>query len=173
MKEVTDQNFGVIIAFWLPGFLLLWGLSYSSPEISAWLAKSSAGDAPTVGGFLYASLASLALGLLISAIRWAIVEQFLYRATGLRHADIDDTKLKNKDTLAAFQAAIQNHFRYYQYYSNTFVAIVSALLFNLAFAKEKVPWWAVMLVIVIAVILIFASRSEPRSFNERAGEITR
>jgi hypothetical protein len=29
MKDVTDKNFGVIIAFLLPGFLLLWGLTYS------------------------------------------------------------------------------------------------------------------------------------------------
>jgi hypothetical protein len=51
MKDVNEKNFGVIIAFWLPGFLFLWGLSYSWPEVATWLAKSGSGDAPTVGDF--------------------------------------------------------------------------------------------------------------------------
>ena len=32
MKDITDKNFGVIIAFLLPGFLFLWGLSFSVDE---------------------------------------------------------------------------------------------------------------------------------------------
>ena len=26
VKDITDKNFGVVIAFWLPGVILLWGL---------------------------------------------------------------------------------------------------------------------------------------------------
>src|SRR5438093_13534169 len=95
MKDVTEKNFGVVIAFWLPGFLLLWGLSYSWPEIATWLAKSSTNDAPTVGGFLYATLASLAGGLLINAVRWAIVQAILlYGPTGLSRPNINYGKLQ-------------------------------------------------------------------------------
>ena len=71
MKEINDKNFGLIIAFLLPGFLLLWLLSLSdigNAEIGAWLKRFSD---PSVSGFLYVALASLALGLIISAIRWA------------------------------------------------------------------------------------------------------
>src|SRR5438045_3076559 len=96
MKDVTEKNFGVIIAFWLPGFLFLWGLSYASPEVATWLAKSS-GSEPTVGGFLYATLASLAVGLLINAVRWLIVQEILiYRITCLRRVNINFGKLKEK-----------------------------------------------------------------------------
>jgi hypothetical protein len=77
MKDVTGKNFGVIIAFLLPGFVLLWGLSYSSKPIADWLARSSGSDAATIGGFLYSTLASLALGLLVSATRWLLVDHFL------------------------------------------------------------------------------------------------
>src|ERR1700730_3466555 len=108
MKDVTEKNFGVIIAFLVPGFLLLWGLSYSSPEIDGWLAKSNAANAPTIGGFLYATLTSLALGLLISAFRYLIIDGFLHRVTGL-NPEFDFTKLKDKDALAMFQAAVENH----------------------------------------------------------------
>jgi hypothetical protein len=62
MKDITDKTFGVIIAFWLPGFLLLWGLSYSSRDIAFWLNKSGGADAPTAGNFLYVTLASLLSG---------------------------------------------------------------------------------------------------------------
>jgi hypothetical protein len=59
MKEVTDKNFGVIIAFWLPGVILLLGLTYSYPELSAWLTKASGSEAATIGGFLYVTLACI------------------------------------------------------------------------------------------------------------------
>jgi hypothetical protein len=39
MKDINDKNFGVIIAFWLPGFVLLWGLSHSLPDIAVLLSK--------------------------------------------------------------------------------------------------------------------------------------
>jgi hypothetical protein len=32
-SDVIDKNFGVVIAFWLPGFLLLWGLTYSFTDL--------------------------------------------------------------------------------------------------------------------------------------------
>ena len=94
MKEITDKNFGVIIAFWLPGFILLWGLSFSSAEIAGWLKNS---NNPSVGGFLYATLASLALGLLISAVRWLIVDHFLIYITGVPRLDFDFSKLRDKE----------------------------------------------------------------------------
>lgn len=121
MKEVTDKNFGVIIAFWLPGFVLLWGLSISNTEVAQWLRACTT---PSVGGFLYASLASLALGLLISAVRWLVVDWFLSRVTTL--PEIDFSKLNNKETFAVFLGIVENHYRYYQYYSNTFVAVIVA-----------------------------------------------
>jgi hypothetical protein len=173
MKDVTEKNFGVIIAFWLPGFLLLWGLSYSWPEVATWLAKSSASDAPTVGGFLYATLASLAVGLVINAVRWAIVDHFLYWITRLRPGNINYGKLTDKDTLAAFQGAIENNYRYYQYYSNAFVAIVGALAFYVAYAPNRPSRLALAIAIGVALVLLSASRNELNKFNQRAEDITR
>jgi hypothetical protein len=97
MKDITEKNFGVIIAFWLPGFLFLWGLSYSWPLVATWLAKSNDTNAPTIGGFLYATLASLAVGLLINAVRWALVQEVLFHGiTRLHRAAINYENLKTK-----------------------------------------------------------------------------
>jgi hypothetical protein len=126
MKEITDKNFGLIIAFLLPGFLLLWMLSLSHfGNAEVWL--KSFGD-PSVSGFLYVTLASLALGLIISAVRWAVIDQILRRYYFLRHRKhlpkIDFSKLSDPNKFAVFQGANENHYRYYQYYSNTLAAIV-------------------------------------------------
>ena len=172
MKDVTEKNFGVIIAFWLPGFLFLWGLSYSWPQVATWLAKSSASDAPTVGGFLYATLASLAVGLLINAVRWAIVQEvLLYGITRLRRPNVNYGNLTKEGVLSAFQGAIEGNYRYYQYYANAFVALVAA--FGAYVAHNEPSWWAWSLVIVVALILLVASRNELNKFNERAEVITK
>ena len=64
MKEVSPGNFGLLIAFLLPGFIVLWGLSYFSATVRLWLAGS--GQSPTVGGFMFVTLASVAAGVTVS-----------------------------------------------------------------------------------------------------------
>ncbi len=172
MKDVTEKNFGVIIAFLIPGFLLLWGLSYSRTDLASWLVNMSNKDAPLIGSFLYATMASLALGLLTSAIRTAVFDEFLYRITRLKPPNINSAKLKNKETLEGFNAAIENHYRYYQYYANSLIAIAIAAVYYLA-TKGPPSTIITILVIIIIVILGWVSREELRSFNERAEEITR
>ena len=62
VKDVTTNNFGLLIAFVLPGFVLLWGMAPYSSTISEWLGQATS-NAPTVGGFLYVTLASVGLGV--------------------------------------------------------------------------------------------------------------
>jgi hypothetical protein len=92
MKDVTDKNFGVVIAFLLFGFLFLWGISFSNDEIASWLVKASSKDAPLIGSFLYATIASLALGLLIDAVRAVVVEETFYRLFRLGKPEINSSK---------------------------------------------------------------------------------
>lgn len=173
MKNITEKHFGVIIAFLLPGFLFLWGLSYSSPQVATWLATSSGSNAPTVGGFLYATLASLAAGLIINAIRWAIVQELLlYGVTRLPRPIINYEKLTNKDVLAAFEGAIEGNYRYYQYYSNAFAAVVGAIAFYLWRGVGHHSWLVWAALVIVLVILFFASRNELKVFNQRGQAIT-
>ena len=113
---MNEKNFGVIIAFLLPGFLFLWGLSFSYDEVTNWLATSSDSASPAIGGFLYSTLASLALGLLISAVRWLIIDHLLW-LIGIRDPGINFKNLSNKDKYSAFLGVVENHYRYYQYLS--------------------------------------------------------
>jgi hypothetical protein len=169
MKDVTDKNFGVIIAFWLPGFILLWGLSYSSPVVALWLAKSNTSDAPSIGGFLNATVASLALGMVISAIRWIVVDSILHRTTTL--PDINFSSFTNKDTFAVFQGIVENHYRYYQYYSNTLIAFILSFLVYVANGPERPSLVAWLVLLAIIIVLFFASRDSLRKYHIRAAAI--
>jgi hypothetical protein len=175
MKEVTDKNFGVLIAFWIPGALLLWGLSFSVSDLGLWIKSSESGEG-TIGNFLFASLASLGTGLMISAIRWASVDQFFERSGVLKRPPLDLSALTDKDVLAAFNGAVENHYRYYQYYSNAFVAVAVAFTAYVLSVLKNDVWrsWLivhVVLVVLIELILLFASRDSLSKYYMAATQI--
>ena len=122
MNELSGKNFGLVIAYLLPGFVTLWGVSYFSPTVDSWIVTSQQG-APTVAGFLYVTLASLAAGLTISAVRWAMVDT-LHHATGIDPPAWDFARLDER--LKGFLALVENQYRYYQFYSNMFIAVAFA-----------------------------------------------
>src|SRR5207245_11395417 len=75
--------------------------------------------APRIGGFLYLTVASLAAGMAVSAVRWALVDT-LHSYTGLPMPALDFSKLG--ENVEAFDLLIEIHYRHYQYYSNMVVA---------------------------------------------------
>lgn len=149
----------------------MWGLAYSFPDIWTWLVKSSGGEALSIGGFLYATLASLALGLVISAVRWMIIDTFLHRVTGPARPTLDFGKLKDKDAFAAFQGVVENHYRYYQYYSNTFVSVSAASIVYLSFGQVPRSWFVWATIIFACLALLLASRDCLSKYYSRAEQI--
>lgn len=109
----------MLIAYVLPGFVMLWGASLISPAVAVWLVGSTAGG-PNVGGFLYVSIGSVAAGMTVSAVRWAAVD-WLHAVSGVRRPEWDDSRLNER--LPAFEALVENHYRYYQFYANMLVAL--------------------------------------------------
>jgi hypothetical protein len=171
MKDITGKNFGVVIAFLLPGFLLLYGISLSFEDVATWLVTTEASDnTVTVGGFLYASLASLSLGLMISAVRWLIVDHAL-RLTGIRDPGIKFENLKDKDKYAAFIGAVENHYRYYQYYSNTLVAVIFAFVIYLLEGPRTPSLISWIGIIFISVTLFLGARDSLKKYYERSNAV--
>jgi len=166
MGELTEKNFGLVIAYLLPGFVTLWGLSHFSPTIQTWLTSSQSG-APSMGGFLYVTLGSLALGLTVSAVRWMLIDT-LHHATGVEPSTWEFANLD--DRLQGFVTLVEFHYRYYQFYANMFVA--AALAFtayvistNLALCP---PSKTILTFIALEVVLFAGSRDTLRKYYRRA-----
>lgn len=118
MADLTSKNFGLMIAYVIPGLIVLWGISFFSPELRELLLAVSP-DSPTIGGFLYITLAAVAAGVTVSAVRWALLDT-LHHLTGLPAPAWDFSELPQK--LPAFEAVAEDHYRYYQFYANSCVA---------------------------------------------------
>lgn len=122
MTNVTNANFGPLIAYLVPGATVLLGLSQFSPTLRAWFAATPT-DAPTIGGFLYLTITSLAVGMTVSAVRWAVIDT-LHALLGLRLPTLNFAKLG--ENVEAFNLLIEIHYRHYLCYSNMFVATAIA-----------------------------------------------
>jgi hypothetical protein len=134
MKEVNGENFELVIAYLLPGFVALWGVSYFSATVRSWIAAVP-GEAAAVGGFLYVTIGSLAAGLVVNTIRWAVVDSVHHR-TGIAQPNWDFAALQKSAT--AFELLIAHHYRHYQFHANSFVAVALAFgAYWLASASER------------------------------------
>ncbi|MCH7725100.1 MAG: hypothetical protein IH991_01270 [Planctomycetes bacterium] len=111
-------------------------------------------DVPTVGGFLYVTLASLAAGLTVSTVRWAVVDSIHHR-TGIRKPNWDYSNLEQN--IGAYDVLVEHKYRYYQAYSNMLVSLV-ALLFARRYAAGfwTSPFGGFDVGVVVLVLIFFA-----------------
>ena len=169
MQQSPPFNFGVVVAYLVPGFVVLWGASYLSPIMRTWLATPP-DNLPTVGGLLYVTVASLAAGMTVSAIRWAVFDT-LHHRTGVVPPRWDFATLPEK--LDAYQALIEIHYRYYQLHSHLLLAL--AFVYGARFFAT--PWRAYRVgavdlgFVIVGVVLFFAARDALSKYYGRAGEL--
>lgn len=166
VQTITRDNFGPLIAYILPGFIALVGVSFFSPTVASWLAASPL-FAPTVGGFLYLTLGSTAAGLIVSAVRWALVDT-IYHRTGIPEPEWRFNALP--DRLDAFLAIVDNHYRYFQFYANMLVAMSFAYAARLIVSGGHSPWFHAAFA-VVWIILLAGSRDALRKYYARGASI--
>ena len=154
---LKSDTFGLLIAFLLPGSICLSGLALTWPDFGEWLISFSKSTSPTVGGFLFATLASLALGLLISAIRWALLDKPL-GWWSVTSPDIDYSQLSNPDKLAAFQAVVEAHYRFYQYYGNALISILVTTPIYYIYSESEISKIAWFIIVIICSFLLLGAR---------------
>lgn len=163
MTELSARNFGLVIAFFIPGFVALWGLAEVCEPVRVWLLGGGT-SGPTLGGVAYVAAASLTLGMTVSAIRWALFDQ-LHHRTGVNPPRLDFAKLPER--LDAFYALVENHYRYYQFYANMAVATAFALCLTIA-VGERWPAWASVAVLGVESVFFAGSRDALRKYYERS-----
>lgn len=168
LQSVSKDTFGPLIAYLLPGATLLLGLSQSSPALRSWFAFGST-DAPTIGGFLYLTVASLGAGMAVSATRWLLIDS-LHRWTGIPPPKLDFAKLgKNVD---AFAILIEIHYHFYQHHANMLVAIAAAYLcFRLGPGINAATFWTDAGVTFVEIVFFVTSRDNLRKYYERSRQL--
>jgi hypothetical protein len=166
MRPVTHQNLGVVLAYLVPGFLLLWSLSLYLPSVQGWLGAPAA-TAPSVGGFLYVTLMSLGLGVLANMLRALLLDP-LHQRTGIAKRSWSYAALQ--ENIAAVEFMIVHQFTYYQFCGNLLIA---ALLSYFAFELHGPGWsaWLFIFVVALEAVLWFGSRATLRTYYRRLEEI--
>ncbi len=122
MQSVSNTTFGPLVAYLVPGATVLLGLAPFSPTLRSWFGAAQSG-APSLGGFLYLTVVSLAAGMTVNAVRWALVDT-LHAHTGLRPPRLNFSRLANR--VDAFALLIDIHYKHYQFYANMLVALAAA-----------------------------------------------
>jgi len=164
MKETSTWQFGLIVAYLLPGFIVLAGIAPLSPAVAQLLGpitQSDFGLAPTV----YAVLAALTLGMIVSCFRWMLIDRIHY-LTGIIRPIWDDSHLQ--DRLGAFTYLVEVHYHFYQFYANTIIATVFAYSVNRLLKTSPLLGIGTDLGVVIICAVLFAGSRDALS-NYYAG----
>jgi hypothetical protein len=159
-KETAPGHFGLLIVYVIPGFTALQGLPSASTPLLAKELLGSGSDA-SLAGFLYGTVAAITAGLIVSAVRWLVLDT-LHHRTGLRRPPLDFASLdRNVD---AFEFLVQNHYWFYQFYANMVVALAWACA--TAGDQRRARGWVYGL---LMGLFFLASRDALARYYERAG----
>lgn len=168
-RERSLHDFGLLIAYLLPGFTVLWGVSPFVPSIE-YLIFPIAPDGPTLGGFLLGTIAALAVGLFISTVRWAVIDT-LHHHTGIPAPSWNFASLQHN--IAAFSVLIDIHYRYYQFYAGMVVSLLCVLLMR---RFDQTPGWFqwtwMDVGIIVAIVLFYmGSRDTLKKYFMRTEQL--
>lgn len=167
MQTVSNDTFGPMIAYLVPGATALTGLSPFLPVVQTWLEGTST-TAPTIGGLLYLSLSSFGVGMTVSAVRWATVDS-LHSWLGIKPPKLDFANLPGH--VEELRLLIEIHYRHYQFYANMLVSIViaySGYRIHVGFAGWGL---ADLAIVTLAPIFYLTSRDTLRKYYGRTEQL--
>lgn len=168
MHSVSNTNFGPLVAYLVPGATALLGFSPFSQTLRSWFAKAPDGT-PTIGGFLYLTVASLAAGMTVNAVRWALIDT-VHARTGLSPPRLHFSRLA--DRVEAFALLIEIHYHHYQFHANMAVALAAAYVGYRASLGGILPLALPDLAfVVLEAIFIATSRDTLRKYYTRTGQL--
>src|ERR1051325_8099530 len=166
--NTSSNQFGLVVAYLLPGFVGLIGVAPFLPTIMVWLRPADYATA-SLGPPVYAVLAATTIGMVVSCFRWLIIDH-VHSVTGLVPPTWDDSELEQH--LDAFNYLVESHYRYYQFVGNTLIALAAMYAINRWFgtspALGRVTDFAV---VILCATLFAASRDSLRKYYARTGRL--
>jgi hypothetical protein len=174
LKELSATSFGYIIGFLLPGLFGLYALGLWLSDVQT-LLKPALSTQATVGPSFFLLLSALTMGLLLSAVRFFCFEKLLCRAHKFDKEIFK--KLGTGEKLTAFNAVVEQHYRYHQFYGGCAIAAL------IAFPRWLQSVWStisslhgVMLVggfLLLEILMIITARDSFTRYIERGNNIVR
>lgn len=158
-----NRQFGLVIAYLLPGFIALMGVSRVMPVVAGWLR---ADQSASLGAPLYALLAATAAGMIVSCFRWLLVDQ-LHALMGITAPHFNAQALQEHPT--AFNYLVESHYRYYQFYANTLIAVTWTFAVQWTERSPSSPVSIGMLLgsFILCVTLFAGSRDALTKYRDR------
>ena len=166
VRDLNGSNFAIAIAYLVPGFMVLVGLGWHSPVIAGWLGAAPT-DSPTVSGFLFVTIASIAAGMVTNAVRWVCLD-WSFSLSGVPERNWNYARLQ--ECFEAYQFLVTNQFRYYQSFGNLLVAIV-ILSFCSWFGGRQASATEIVGTVALEGILWWAARDALTNYVTRGGEL--
>ena len=160
--EKLGLNFGLVIAYLIPGFLGLYALSERVVAIKNLLGGDN--KIPEKAAIVPLLVLALAIGMIINSLGWGLIRPLIALSGVRRPEKLDYTKLTASD-IKVYNVIVEDNFRYHQFYSNMLVAVL--LLAPL--------WWVrpfganvvrnVSFLIVVVVMFMAARDSLKRAYT--------
>jgi hypothetical protein len=162
-----NRHFGLIIAYLLPGFVALAGVAPLAPTVSAWLKPNDGGLG--IGPPVYALMAAMAAGMIVSCFRWLLIDQ-LHSLTGVASPVFNAKALEERPS--AFTYLVENHYRYYQFYANTLVAVVWTYgVYRILSISASLRPGTDIAVLILCIVLFAGSRDALSKYRNRCGQL--
>lgn len=114
-------EFGLVIAYLIPGFLGLYALAGRVEAIKALVGGEQ--KVPQAASIIPLILLALAVGITINATSWALLRPLIGLSGVKRPARLDYTKIK-PEQIPLYNLIVESNFRYHQFYGNVLVAII-------------------------------------------------
>ena len=169
MKDLTSTSFGYIIAFLLPGMFGLYAVSFWSPPASVLMQPVLKADT-TVGPSIVLLLIAVGVGVWISAARWVLFEEWMYRK---RRLPADMYKSFDSEKLTLHKTFAEEHYRYHQFYGG---CAISLLILFAGWAHANWQWdahtaWVVVGFVFLEVLLERAASDTYGKYTDKCKAI--
>lgn len=165
--EILNRHFGLIVAYLLPGFIALAGVAPLVPVVSSWLQPVNQGLG--IGPPVYAIMAATATGMVVSCFRWLLIDR-IHAWTGIATPALNYRALE--DRMVSFNYLVESHYRYYQFYANTLIAVAWAYSVNRLLKTSSLLRFGTDLgVFILCAVLFAGSRDALAKYRHRSGQL--
>ena len=161
INSVNNSNFGLLIAYVIPGYVAMLGLAYRADWMRSLLGQAES-ETVTLAGVLLLTVFSVFTGLFASTVRWLLVDTAHHRL-GVHHVQWDFKAIENR--VDGFQLLLESHYRYYQFYGNSLIAM--PIFFVLRWSASGFRLFEFFGLVLIQCLFWIASRDSLKKYYNR------